>query len=497
VGDGVAKHVTMGTRFMSITFFAVIATLCHAQTLEELLGYGLPVVVVNTLNGEEPTAERIDHPSGCVGVGITNATKVPGHVRIYYPGDTENPVFDSGEYVEGESGMTFKLRGNTSALDAKKPFKIKLQKKADLLMRGDKRFNDKDWALLRPRGGKTFPCPVVTMAGNKVAEILKVTDWVPASMYVNLIVNDNFRGFYLLTETIKRNEKCRIDIDKETGFISELDPYWWNEDLYVESKFLLKNASAYKFTFKYPDSDDITEEQLGAFKEFLDLFDSSMGLGRYPQLIDVESCARWLLAHQLLGTLDSAGSNIFFIRRDNQSKLEMGPLWDFDSVFRVSGTWTSIMSVHYFRYMLRTSPNKLLAREMIRIWNSEKEQIMAEVTNFCDSLSGSELAQAFDRSITANYKRWYVNLDDMTTTVSKLRDWFPTRAEEIDSLLNTLNTVDGDFTYDPNLIFVGIKDNWGQDNQTSVQKVIQGRHLYIIQDGKTYSIDGRRINGRY
>lgn len=477
--------------YLVTILLAFVTMVVGAQTLEEALGYGLPVVVVNTVNGEEPTAERIDHPAGCLGVGITNATKVPGRVRIYYPGDAETPVFDSGDYDENKSGMLFKLRGNTSALDGKKPFKIKLQKKADMLMRGDKKFNDKDWALIRPTGSSTYPCPIVTMIGNKVAEILKVSDWVPAGIYVNLIVNDNFRGFYMLTETVKRNEQCRINIDEETGFISELDAYWWNEDLYVESGLLSKYWRTYAFTFKYPDSDDITEEQLAAFKEFLDLFDGTIELGRYPQLIDVESCARWLLAHQLLGTLDSAGSNIFFIRRDNRSLLEMGPLWDFDSILKVSGTWTSIMSVHYFRLIFRISPNKLLAREMIRIWNSEKEQIMTEVSDFCESLSQNGLSQAIDNSIIANHKRWYVYLDDMKTTYEKLREWFPTRAKEIDSLMTTLNTIDGDFTYDPYLD--GIKDNKGEDNQTGARKVIQDKHLYIIKDGKTYTVDGKKI----
>ncbi len=109
-----------------LTLFILVFTSQHtlAQTLEAALSYGLPVVVVDTTNGEEPTAERINPPEGCLGVGITNATKVAGRVRIYYPDNVKSPVFDSGEYVKDASGMTFKLRGNTSALDAKKPFKI-------------------------------------------------------------------------------------------------------------------------------------------------------------------------------------------------------------------------------------------------------------------------------------------------------------------------------------------------------------------------------------
>ena len=81
----------------------------------------------------------------------------------------------------------------------------------------------------------------------------------------------------------------------------------------------------------------------------------------------------------------------------------------------------------------------------------------------------------------------------MSTTIDNLRDWFPTRAEEIDSLLNTLNTVDGDFTYDPNINYDGIKDNWGGQDLTGVRKVIRDKHLYIIKDNETYSIDGKKI----
>ena len=424
-----------------VLIISLLPAICPAQTLEEVLSYGLPVIVINTVNGEEPTAERVVAPEGCMGQSITNATKVPGRVRIYNPGDAENPVFDSGEYVENVSGMTIKIRGNSSALTTKNPFKIKLQKKADMLMRSDKKFNDKDWALIRPTGNKQYPCPIVAMLGWQVTKSFHVSEWVPANMYVNLIFNDSYRGFYQLTETIKRNEKCRIDVDEATGYISEIDPYWWNGEVhYVESP-ILKNT--YKFTFKYPDSDDITEGQLDAFREYLELFNASLANGTYPLYIDVESCARWLLAHQLLGTLDAGGSNIFVIRHDDQAKLQMGTLWDFDSAFSVQGSFTPIMSLHYFKQMLQNSPNKMLAREMNRIWETERGCIMAEITDFYESLLGTDFALAIDNSIEADLRKYpHKNLDDISTTVGKLRLWFSTRAEELDSLLPTLTTND-------------------------------------------------------
>jgi len=477
-----------------ILFFAPKHIL--AQTLEEVLSYGLPVVVVNTVNEEEPTAELISTPpEGCIGYGITNVTKVPGRVRIFLPGDTENPAYDSGEYVKGESGMTIKIRGNSSALaTAKRPYKIKLQKKADMLLRGcSDKYKDKDWALLKaqPTKAAKFSCPIFSKIGNVVTEVLKVTEWVPDSRYVNLLFNGNFRGYYQLTETIKRNEMCRINVDKHTGYISEIDPYYWNEDVYVESSFLTDTSSPFQFTFKYPDSDDIIEEQLADFKAFIDLFDASIVSGCYPQLIDVESCARWLLAHQILGTLDGAGSNVYIIRRNDHSMLTMGPLWDFDSIFRVQGRWTNIISLHYFKYMLQKSPNKLLAREMIRIWNTEKEHVLAEVQHYHDSLVGTDYAEAIDKSTEANAKKWgSKQMDKIDVSAENLAAWLSTRAHEIDSLLNTLNTVDGDFSYDPLLDCIMSPRAHGLSR---ARKVVRDGHLYIIKDNETYSIDGKRI----
>ena len=92
--------------------------------IDSILNIGLTCVTVTTVDGEEPTCEVVRSPEGCTGIGIRNATKVPGRIRLQ-KGD--RILYDSGEYVGKESGMTIKIRGNTSAAAAgKKPYKIKL-----------------------------------------------------------------------------------------------------------------------------------------------------------------------------------------------------------------------------------------------------------------------------------------------------------------------------------------------------------------------------------
>jgi len=86
-------------------------------SVEELQKLGLPVLEVETVHHEEPTCEVVYPPEGAVGIGITNATKVPGRVRLFGP---EGLLYDSGEYAEDLSGMTLKIRGNTNGSNNKK-----------------------------------------------------------------------------------------------------------------------------------------------------------------------------------------------------------------------------------------------------------------------------------------------------------------------------------------------------------------------------------------
>ena len=226
--------------------------------LQNILSLGLPVVNINTVDGEMPTCDILEHPDGCMGQAITNMNKVRGRLQILLGEDT---LYDSGEYQKDSTGITIRVRGNSSAWQDKKPYKIKLQKKADLLLRGeDEKYCDKEWLLI-----KDERVTLNTVIGVKVNELMSM-QWTPAYQIVNLILNGDYRGVYLLIESVKRNNRCRLDVDKQTGYVFEYDPYWWNEDVYLETYFT-RSLDA-KFTFKEPDP--ITDDQLNSLKNTLD-----------------------------------------------------------------------------------------------------------------------------------------------------------------------------------------------------------------------------------
>ncbi len=105
----------------------LLLSVCHAAQAgvspETILQLGLPVVFVETTDNETPTCEVVCDGENCRGIP---GPKVTGRLYVQM-GDSV--VYDSEAYVKDTSGMTIRVRGNTSAIHDKKPYKVKLQKK--------------------------------------------------------------------------------------------------------------------------------------------------------------------------------------------------------------------------------------------------------------------------------------------------------------------------------------------------------------------------------
>ena len=415
--------------------FAVMAWAQH-PTVEELETVGLPWVEVTTVGGEEPTCDYLSPPPYATGHGITNATKVPGRLRII---DSRECVYDSGDFDGEDGGMTIKIRGNSSAYQAKKPYKVRLRRKADLLRRGDdETYQDRDWLLMKEDmdvGGNKL---LYMMIGLEVARLCGVA-WEPQARFVNLTVNGDYRGVYMLCESVKRNPGCRIDVDKETGYIVEFDPYWWNEDVYFTTE---RHGKAY--TFKYPDPDEVTGEQVAYIKDVLDQLEDALWDGSYPALIDVGSMAAWLMAHDILGTYDAFGSNIFLTKHDDTdgSRLAMGPLWDFDSIFWTEDAWARIhdQASFYFYYLLCLTPVRSvpLADAYLRCWEEAGRYVGWKMTEFLHSFSLSGEAAALQVSNVWDQARWWHGGPTVDEMVWEAVAWFAKREAWMEARVTTL-----------------------------------------------------------
>lgn len=386
-----------------------------------------------------PTCDYVSAPDGSFGAGITNNKYVYCTVG----------VFDSlGElvYSTGEEDFSdrIKIRGNTSAYLEKKPYKIKLSSKVDLLAsliagRDDGvNYAHKEWILLA--GGDSLN----QVIGSSVSDAVGM-HYTPAYSYVALYLNGNYMGLYILCESVSQGNgsgdtQGRLDV-ADDGFIVEYDAYWWNEDLYFTTPLSSVFNGAMYYTFKYPDSDDITADspEYKYIQEYISKFENALMVSdpSFYDYIDIESFAKWLLAHDFLATYDPAGSNIYFIKKDSteDSKLIMALLWDFDSIcvyqnslslIRIQG-WSHFSSlIHYGVF------NELY----MNLYNEVKNNIVSTIEDNIKLFNSEEYNKLLSIEATRS-KKQITTLEEQSEIYLK---WFEDHLEFMENAFNQQNS---------------------------------------------------------
>ena len=391
---------------------------------------GVPILSVRTVDEEMPTCDFVWAPEGYNGISIINNNKVPGRV-ILTEGDST--LYDSGEYEKKTSGMTIRIRGNTSVYYySKKPYKIKLEKKNDLLNRGDSCYYDREWILIHDGDYRLH-----TMLGLKLNELLGLGGWTPSYKFVNLIFNGTYEGVYMLVESVKRNKDCRINVDKASGYLIERDSYWWNEDIYF------KTPLNKEYTFKYPDSDDLLSEQLYYIRSFILRMEKAIEAGSYDDIIDTRSFATWLLAHDILGTSDSGGANIYLTKYDSSdtTKLYMSTMWDFDSCFKNDSKWARIHESSFFYFpLLFSSDNKSFSNLYCQLWEELSDSIFTQMENYLQEYLTSDECSMLDASRVFDAQRWNYYRVPVKTNINDALKWFRERKTWLDTQIRQIET---------------------------------------------------------
>lgn len=442
------------TTFISVIYAQEHNTIQICSQDSILRTINIPLIEIWTNDGIEPTGTNIKAPDGLWGTGLINNEYIYGRMRI--------SLKDSLIYDSNNNGMRIRLRGNSSSIWQKRPYKIKISKSADLLFR-DESYKDKDWVLKSVYDGLITK----VYTGLKIG-LLVGLEWEPECKLVNLVINGKYRGDYILTENIER-EICRLNID-ESGYLIEDDAYWWNEDKYFKTNILPKQVG---YTFKFPDSDDLNDSIINNIKKYIiDFEETLLKDGDVSQYIDIDNWAAWLLAQDILGQSDAGGTNRFLYKEDynpsqpNSTLLKMGPLWDFDATFGVSDNWSNIHRQEYSFYF-----RKLLQREdfftsYVDLWESLKDNILDELTDY--------LYSAFD-----NYKEDINKSRILNKEIYPHDDNFTHIEEEIESTLSWINN----------------RINWISEqlkNETSVNVINKD----ITKEIGIYNIYGQRIPSR-
>ncbi len=249
------------------------------------------------------------------------------------------PILSKDEYVDGSIKITrglqqdvlfegiteIKGRGNSTWDMPKKPYRIKLDEKAELLGMP----SDKSWALMANYGDQSLLRNDVAFEVSRRLGL----EYTPRQQYVELFLNGEYMGNYTLTEHIKEGEN-RVPIDEDNGgFIIEQDGYA-NQEL-----FHFYTPAGVPITVKFPDEDDITADEFKYIRNYISTLENSLlnsnadGQADYQQYFDLQSFVKYYLINEICGNTDMLWSMRMYKKSNQDPKIYVGPVWDFDLGF--------------------------------------------------------------------------------------------------------------------------------------------------------------------
>ena len=316
-------------------------------------------------------------------------------------------ISDDGTKLLSEPGTT-RERGNASREFPKKPWRIKFDKKQNVL---DAPAKAKKWTLINNYGDKTL---MRNLLAFELSKRMGMT-YTPYGTAVDVLLNGEYKGCYQLCDQVTIN-KNRVNITEMTpednqgsaltgGYLIEVDAYANKEKSWFNSK------KGNPVTIKSPDEDEITANQKQYIYNFFNMMEN-----QWSTYLDVNSFLRHFLVGELSGNTDTYWS-VFMYKDRDEDLLHVGPVWDFDLAFnndqriypvnnksdyiyRSGGSCAGKMKEFVDNIVVRDAAAK---RQLLAIWDEARQSGLTEenMVAFIDRWE-AELQQ----SQRLNFLRW-------------------------------------------------------------------------------------------
>ena len=271
------------------------------------------------------------------------------------------------EYADTMFGSEIKVRGNATTAYAKKPFQIKLDKKADLFGMGE----SKTWILLANYDDQSN---IRNSIMYKIGELMGMHTC--EFQMVDLYLDGQYYGIYLLCEKVNISS-ARIDIveleklndklnptysetatkvtggipniteytyipgivnpaDITGGYLIELDNNYWQDELCY---FITSYGSHYVVKSPEYASKEQMEYVATIFGEMEEAIMSSTGYNskgkHYSEYAEIDTLVYAYIMAEFGRNYDAGSSSMYFYKDADKngafSKIVKGPLWDCDN----------------------------------------------------------------------------------------------------------------------------------------------------------------------
>ena len=421
----------------------------HAQVLTSS---NLPILVVYT-NGQ----------------GIPNEPRIRAQLGIVYNGEgVRNGINDPRNYFTGLVGI--EVRGQSSQEFPMKSYDLELWN-ADSSENEVSLFDfpkESDYVLYAPYTDKTLMRNFLAYTVTR-----ELGRWAARCRYVELVVDNDYKGIYVFMEKIKR-DSSRVNIAKlgpnensgdalTGGYIFSIDKGangWHSGVAPIQSV----NGQRIQFNHVYPKLDSITLPQRNYLKSYVDSFEQALsGVNfQHPQSgwrrhANEASFIDYLIVNELAKNVDGYRLSTY-LYKDKQSrggKLVAGPAWDYDLAFYNANYCRGSDTVGWAWQFNGTCPGDFY---QVPFWWNQFQSDTSFQTNFrcrwkqlrSTSLSDARINSLIDSVVyltqearTRHFQRWPIlgqyiwpNMQPVPSNyageIQQLRNWFAGRIAWID-----------------------------------------------------------------
>ena len=330
-----------------------------------------------------------------------------------------------------DNNVEIKGRGNSTWLYPKKPYQAKLSEKQNLFEISEGK--SKKWVLLANHADPT-------LLKNKIMYDLavKVGPYgIPSSTFVDLYINNNYVGNYLLSDKIEVG-KSRVNLKKDNGVLAEIDDAW---GIYEDYNFLTDYNR--RIAVKEFGNDDMSDADkkaaMNSFKNSINkfertLYSPSSKWSDIEKLIDVDSFVKYYLVNEFSTNGDVFFSSTYLVKDGTSDVIHMGPSWDFDRALEENPEDDFMLSEtiriqnNYFKALFRFP-------EFARRVDDEYIKVVKQYVNEIDvDNSAIEIAN----STKMNNIVWY-SQKEYNKCLNELKTWLTKRIDYYNSRYNNEN----------------------------------------------------------
>ncbi len=332
---------------------------------------------------------------------VDKVNKIPAGMYIEVPEDVDGePLGDESNQIS----LTIRGRGNASWKLAQKPYKLKLDKKTEVLGMP----KSKHFALIP--FCDTYAGWLAAHCGMELGRMVGMP-WTSRIEACELVLNGSYEGLYFMVESMKIDSN-RLDIFEqedlcedpeliEGGWLVEIDNY---DD---PCQIVIQETPKIRLRVTYHTPEELSPIQedylIRQFTEMNEAIYSDDAWGSaWAAYIDVASAARYFIVREVMHDTDGYNGS-FYLHKDlgEDALWNFGPIWD-ASLGGFKTDWImndhpSYSQVHWIEALFNTG---IFRQALIEEWEKFEERL-PEIDEYL--LAVAERCAAADE---ANYLRW-------------------------------------------------------------------------------------------